>query len=97
MTVARELTEEQAELVQQLRDVRSQVTTLRDKEAELKEQVIAMLDGADLGCFDGRDVVVTQVSWRSVFNVKKFRADPMYGHLTPMFSKETYVVTVRFP
>jgi predicted phage-related endonuclease len=97
MTVARELTEEQAELVQQLRDVRSQVTTLRDREAELKERVLAMMDGADLGCFDGRDVVVTQTSWRTVLNTKRLRADPTYGPICKLFESQTAVTTVRFP
>ena len=97
MSLARELTEDQAELVQQLRDIRAQSTKLRDREAELKLEIIAMLDGADLGCFDGRDVVKIETSYRTVFDVKKFRSDPMYGHLGALFSRESVAVAVRLP
>ena len=97
MSVARELTEEQAELVAQLREIRRQSTALRDREAELKTEILAALDGADLGCFDGRDVVRTETTWRNVFDVKKFRSDPMYGHLAALFSKESIAVSVKLP
>ena len=97
MTVARELSEDQAELVTQLREARMQITALKDRESELKGQILAMLDGADLGCFDGADLVKVETSWRATFDIRKFRADPMYGHLAPMFTRETPVTAVKLP
>jgi hypothetical protein len=97
MTVARELSEQGVALVEQLRNVRAEITALKDREMLLKADIIATLDGADLGCFDGTDLVRVETSWRTTFNIRKFRADPMYGHLASVFSKETPVVSVKLP
>lgn len=95
MSVARELNEDQVALVEELRTVRAESAALRDREANLKEQILAMLDGADLGCSDGAELVRAVTTWRVIFDIKRFRADPMYGHLAPHFEKQAAVVSVK--
>lgn len=91
----RELDEHGLDVVAGLRNVRAELKALLAVESDLKAQLLAVLDGAEVGMSGGEPVVIAESTIRDSFDIKRARQSPIYADMINGCMRSVAYCTVR--